>query len=179
MSKMYYRINSKQKTEIAESLICALTTDAPLSRKAGSFVTEWVMSGPEEKHRAFFDVWGMVLSCYMPTTRPVLYRSCSRRTNGKIASFTASIYNAEKFSKGRSFLLICDTKVPLDVIPRQKQGEYQHTFFPLTELLQKEAKKSGSSLTRRFLENYTKEDEYIMRINLNWMYSLKWIKRGE
>jgi len=179
MSNLFNRVSSKQKAEIAESLICALTTDAPLSRKAGSFVTEWVMSGPEEKYKAFFDIWGMVLSGYMPTTRPVLYRSCLRRMDGKIASFTASINSAEKFSEGRSFLLICDTKLPLDVIPRQKQGEYQHTFFPLTELFQREARKPDSPLSHRFLENYTKEDEYIMRIDLNWMYSLKWIKRGE
>lgn len=179
MNKVTYRLNTKQKITIAENLINTLTCDELLSQEAGTFIANWVMTGSEEKTQSYFDVWDYVLKGYMPSTRPVLYRSCSRRTDGKIASFTASVYCAHKFSEGCSFLLICDTKYPLDVSIPQQKGKYEHTFYPLSELMQKEATNPISSLSRSFLDRYSKEDEHIMRVNLNWMHSLKWYKRGE
>ena len=120
-----------------------------------------------------YDIWDNVLKNYMPDKHPVLYRSCNRRTNGEIASFTGNIYSAYRFSGGKGFLLICNTSQFL-YEQLNNQGEYKHTFFPIAELLKKESKSVNCKFSERFINDYLKEDEYIMRVDLESMYSCKW-----
>lgn len=127
-------------------------------------------------------MWDKVLKNYMPKTYPILFRSCSRRKAGKIASFTGRIECANRFSGNKNcFLIICDTKKYIHLSKKyEQQGEYTHTFFPLTELIRKEISHSDSKFSKNFYAPYLGEDEYIMRVNLNWMYSCKWYQeRGE
>lgn len=112
------------------------------------------------------------------TNTPNPFRSCSRRQNGKIASFTGRIGCAEKFNDNRNeFLIICDTNEYLQFWDKfERQGEYCHTFFPLSELIRKELSENSPNFTEDLYKPYLGEDEYIMRVDLNWMQSCKWYK---
>ena len=70
-------------------------------------------------------------------------------------------------------MLICNTSQFL-YEQLNNQGEYKHTFFPIAELLKKESKSVNCKFSERFINDYLKEDEYIMRVDLESMYSCKW-----
>lgn len=57
---------------------------------------------------------------------------------------------------------------------QKSPGNYSRSFFPVAELLRKEAENTPCKFSPKFLEEYTKEDEYITRVNLNCMYVCKW-----
>ena len=106
-----YRLSENHKREIAQNLIDILQKDAKITVQTKVFIYNWILSGPDEKTKAFFDIWDIVLKNYLPTKRPILFRACERVSkNGKIASFTGCIESARRFSMGRGSLIICDTK---------------------------------------------------------------------
>lgn len=166
-----------KKELICHNLIAFMEPDEELSQEAATFIGNWILTDASEKKKSDYDVWDEVLKCYMPSARPTLYRSCNRREDGKIASFTGSIHCAQKFSGDRGFLLICDTKETLQFSHLEQCGEYRHTFFPLSDLLKKEAQSPNCKFSKRLIEDYAKEDEYIMRVDLGRMYSCKWYQR--
>lgn len=173
-SYMKYKLNQHQKASISNNLIAFMDSREELSQESAAFIGNWILTDASEKGKSYYDTWDMVLKSYMPFTRPVLYRSCNRRDDGKIASFTESIRSAYKFSGNKGFLLICDTEETLSFPGLQKCGDYRHTFFPISELLKKEAQSLSCKFSKSLIENYAKEGEYIMRVNLGWMYSCKW-----
>lgn len=174
---MIHKLSQEQKISISRNLVAFMEADEELSQETATFISNWILTDAKEKTKAYYDIWDLVLKNYMPVTRPLLFRSCSRRENGKIASFTGRIYCAREFSEGKGFLLICNTEEMLQFPKVQKCGEYEHTFFPISELLKKESQSSNCKFSERFISNYVNEDEYIMRINLNWIYSCKWYQK--
>jgi hypothetical protein len=173
-----YRLTSNKKNEIAQNLIDILQKDAIITKQTRQFICNWILTGPEEKRKAFFDIWEIVLKNYLPTTRPVLFRACERVSKkAKIASFTGRLECARKISKCRGSIIICDTKEELQLEAEfYKTGEYKHTFYPLVSVLIKARDSGGCGFTERFLNDYIGEDEYIMRINLKNMYTFRWMK---
>lgn len=172
---MYYRLSTNQKNEIAQNLIDFLERDVTLSKDARIFISNWILTGPNEKRKAFYDVWDIILKNYLPTTEPILYRVCSRRSkNGKIASFTSSLYAARRFSHGKGILIICDTSYNLKL--NKEPGKYQYTFYPICDLLRKAKNLGGCGFSDSILNGYLGEEEYIMKIDLSSMYSLKWLE---
>lgn len=182
--KFQYRLSRNQKVEIAQNLIDFLQKDSNLTEQARSFIGNWIVTPPEEKTKAFFDVWDIVLKNYLPTptTRRILFRACNRLSkNGKIASFTGQLESARYLRKFRgSCVIICDTKETLQFEEQEyKPGEYKHTFYPLVSVLEKVKASGGCGLSKNTLDrwnNYIDEDEYIMRIDLDNMYGLRWIE---
>lgn len=175
--KFQYRLSKSQKVEIAQNLIDFLQKDSDIAEQTVTFVGNWILSGPEEKSKAFYDVWDIVLKNYLPTTRPILFRMCSRVSkNGKIASFTGRLESARRFSNGKGSLIACDTKETLqfeDIL--YQPGQYKHTFYPLVNVLEKAQEMGGCGFSDRLLNNYIGEDEYIMKIDLEYMHCFKWI----
>lgn len=174
--KFQYRLSKKEKNEIAQNLIDIFQKNANIKKQTVTFIGNWILTGPDEKRKAFFDVWEIVLKNFLPTTRPVLFRSCNRISkNGKIASFTGRLESAREFSKGKGYLIICDTNETLKFEEEIYQvGEYKNTFYPISNVLKKAQKSGGCGFSERLLNNYIGEDEYIMRIDLDYMQSLKW-----
>lgn len=177
MEKFKYRLSSVKKAEIAQNLIDVLECNVPIEKATVSFVSNWILTGPDEKGKAFYDVWDLVLKNYMPTTRPILFRSCSRRTDGKIASFTGRLECARRFGGNRGFLLMCDTTegLKLDML-FAKRGEYRNTFYPLSELIKRDIEAENHVFSDGMRRGYVGEDEYIMRVNLWRMCTFKWYK---
>lgn len=89
-TKLQYNLSKNQKHEIAQNLIDILQKEVVITTETKTFVVNWIMTGPDEKSKTFFDVWDIVLKNYMPTTRPILFRATKRirKDDGKIASFT-------------------------------------------------------------------------------------------
>lgn len=172
-----YRLTTYQKRKIAQNLIDILEINASLDPATKRFIGDWILTGPKEKRKAFFDVWDIVLKNFLPQTRPILFRSCNRISkNGRIASFTGRLESAKRFSDGKGSLIICDTKETLAFVEVfYRPGEYTHTFYPLVDVLVKAQNSGGWGFSERLLD-YVREDEYIMRINLSNMHSVKWAK---
>ncbi len=158
-------------------MIDILQKDANINKQTVTFIGNWILTGPDEKRKAFFDVWEIVLKNYLPTTRPILFRACKRiSNNGKIASFTGRLESARRFSKEKGSLIICDTNEILEFEERfYEPDKYKHTFYPLSSVLKKAKKSGGCGFSERLLNNYIGEDEYIMRIDLENMQSFKWL----
>jgi len=174
--KFQYRLSKEEKNEIAQNLIDIMQKNANINRQTVAFIGNWILTGPDEKRKAFFDVWEIVLKNFLPTTRPILFRACKRISkDGKIASFTGRLECAREFSKGKGSLIICDTN---EILKFEEEfyelGEYKHTFYPLSSVLKKAKKSGGCGFSERLLNNYTGEDEYIMRIDLENMQTFKW-----
>lgn len=175
--KFSYRLSENQKNEIAQNLIDILQKDTKINTETIEFISHWLNTRPEEKRKAFFDVWDIVLKKYLPTTRPILFRACTRISKyGKIASFTGSLQSAYKFAKGKGFLIICDTSETLRLEEKyyEKKGEYRNTFYPLVSVLKK--MKDENVFSNHNLE-FIKEDEYIMKVS-GTMYGVKWLKNN-
>lgn len=173
--KFHYRLSPKQKAEIAQNLIDILCKKSMITEQTRAFVANWILTVRGEKGKVFFDVWDIVLKNYMPTSRPVLFRSCRRRYDGKIASFTRRLECARRFSKGKGFLLVCDTEETLEHEELlYVEGQYKHTFYPLVDLLKIAQESGGWGFSDRLLNNYIGEQEYIMRVDMDDMHSFKW-----
>lgn len=173
-----YRLSPNQKREIAENLIDVLQADVMLTDQTRSFIVNWILTGPEEKRKAFYDVWDIVLKNFLPIRRPVLFRACNRiHGNNRIASFTGRLECARRFSNGKGLLVICDTNETLQYEEEfYKKGDYRHTFYPLVDVLIKARDSGGWGFSERILRDYVGEDEYIMRIDSENVNSFKWIK---
>ncbi|MEJ5245223.1 MAG: hypothetical protein WHV28_05880 [Bacteroidota bacterium] len=180
-NKYQYRLTEVQKKQIAQNLIDVFEKDATIIAQTRRFIGDWILTGSNEKRKAFFDVWEIVLKNFLPKTRPILFRSCDRISkNGKIVSFTGRIECARRFSNNKGFLIICDTKETLSFEDTlYNQGDYRHTFYPLAEVLIRAKEAGGWGFSERLLNNYIGEDEYIMKINLDHMHITKWIKTCE
>jgi hypothetical protein len=172
-----YRLTMTQKTSIAQNLIDICECNAPIEKPTATFVGNWILTGPEEKFKAYYDVWDLVLKNYLPKSRPILFRSCSRRTHGKIASFTGRLESAQRFSGEKGFLLICQTEESLKYEETfYKRGEYRHTFYPLSEVIKKDNESKNHVFSDRLRKNYAGEDEYIMRVDSGYLVTVKWCK---
>lgn len=175
--KFRYRLSKNQKIEIAQNLIDVLQKDSEITDRTRGFIIEWCRTDASEKTKAFFDVWDMVLKNYLPTTKPILFRSCERLSkNGKIASFTGRLECARKFSEGKGSLIICDTKENLKIDELRCAGQYRYSFYPLVKVLEKAKATGGCGFTERFLNEFIGEDEYIMRVDLDNMHGFRWVK---
>lgn len=174
MKNDIFKLSDSKIDSISKNLVSFMKSEDTLSKDSANFIGNWILTGSEEKNKSCYELWNIVLKSYMPDKTPVLYRSCNRRNDGKIASFTGSIYSAYRFSQGKGFLIICNTSEMLEFEKFNKIGEYKHTFFPISGLLKKEAKSANCLFSNTFIDNYLREDEYIMRIDLERMYSLKW-----
>jgi hypothetical protein len=176
-SKFIYRLSAIKKAEIAQNLIDILENNTEISKDTVTFIGNWMLTGPEEKGKAFFDVWDIVLKNYMPKIRPILFRSCRRRYDSKIASFTSRLECARRFSQGRGLLIICDTSEEL--MHEEKfysKGNYRHTFYPIVDLLKRDNESASPIFSERLRADYIGEAEYIMRVDVGNMYTLKWHK---
>lgn len=179
MRDFLYRANFSTKEMIADNLIAFMIDDTPLLQETISFVHNWVMSDKAEKTKAYYDVWDIVLRKYLPVQRPILFRSCQRLSQRSIQSFTGKIYAAERFSESRKgHLLICDTAEYLR-FEDENSSEHERSFFPLCECIKKGYLYPAKYFTKSFYDEYKKEDEYIVRVNQNWLYDLRWSKKAE
>lgn len=174
--KFQYRLSKAQKSTIAQNLIDILENDTDITEQTRRFICNWCLTGPDEKRKAFFDVWDLVLKSYLPKISLVLFRACDKiGKNGKIASFTGRLECARRFSEGKGFLIIYDTKETLQFVEKSyKIGEYKHAFYPLVNVLRKARDSGGCGFTERFLNDFIGEDEYIMRINSEYSCCLRW-----
>lgn len=171
----YYRLSSQKKQEIAQNLIDILDGDIDPLLETITFIDKWICSDRSEKFKVYYDVWEIVLRNFIPTTKPILIRSISRKSKHEyIASFTNSAYSAVRFGEGKGYWIICDTK---DCLPSLKinKGKYRHTFYPLSNVLKKAKEKGGWGFSERLLREYGGEDEYIMKIDFTVMQLLKYI----
>ncbi|MBB5645736.1 hypothetical protein [Pedobacter cryoconitis] len=173
--KLQYRLSKNQKVDIATNLIDILQKDIMITKHTKTFIGNWLLTGHDEKRKAFYDVWDIVLRNYSPKKRPILFRSCARKSkHGKIVSFTGRIECARRFSDNKGLLIICDTKEALQFEKKYyNPGEYVHTFFPLVDVLLKARASGGWGFSERLL-SFIGEDEYIMRFNLGHIHSLRW-----
>ena len=173
--KFQYRLSKDLKREIAQNLIDIFQKDVNINESTKTFISNWLCTGPEEKRKAFFDVWDIVLKNYLPKERPMLFRSCRRisKTN-KIASFTESLKFAKRFGNSKDYLLIFDTKEELEFEETfYKKGGYKHTFYPLVNVLVKAKESGGWGFSER-IWSYINEEEYIMRIDFEKINKLRW-----
>jgi hypothetical protein len=175
--KFHYRLTKATKNEIAQNLIDILQKDASITKDTRIFISNWLYTDYTGKRKAFYDVWDIVLKNYLPTTRPVLFRTCNRiGKNGKIASFTGRLECARRISDGKGSLLICDTNESLKFDEEiSNPGEYRYTFYPLVSVLMKARDEGQGELSEGVLR-FIGEDEYIMRIDSSNMHGFKWIK---
>lgn len=175
---LQYRLSKNQKINIAQNLIDILQKDTEIAEQTNTFIGNWILTDASEKTKAFYDVWDIVLKNYLPKTRPILFRASDRLAkNGKIASFTGKLECARKFSNRKGYLIICDTNETLQFEDKiYQRGHYIHTFYPLVNVLKKAKESGGGGFSERLLE-YITEDEYIMRVDMDNMYGLKWSKR--
>lgn len=129
-----YRLSKTQKEEIAQNLICFLENEIELKSESITFISNWLYTGPDEKRKAFYDVWEIILKNYLPITRPILFRSCNRLSkNGKTTSFTGRIEFLRRYTSGKGVIIICDTKD--SILDGFDRGEYRRSFFPIVDLL--------------------------------------------
>lgn len=172
IDRLKYRLSEKQKNIIAQNLIDILETNTSLLEESRTFISNWILSGPDEKRKAFYDVWDIVLKNYFPKTTPILFRACGRiEKRQKIASFTSSINCAYKMGRGKGMLVICDTKESLEFEKNfYTNGNFKNTFYPLVSVLTK-VRDSGE----RFLNDYIGEEEYIMRTSLPNMHYFRFV----
>lgn len=175
--RFQYRLTTAQKNEIAENLVDILQKNKDITDLTRSFIGNWILTVAVEKRKAFFDVWDIVLKNYLPTKRPILFRACKRINKcGKISSFTGNLNSAKRFCDAKGLVLVCDTNETLQFEEEfYKKGDYRHTFYPLVDVLKKAKDSDGWGFSERLLENYAGEDEYIMRIDIENLHSLKWV----
>lgn len=175
--KFLLRLSKSEKNEIAQNLIDILQKNVDIENHTRSFISNWILSGPEEKTKAYYDVWDMVLKNYLPEERLILFRSCNRISKKtKIASFTGRLECANAFNNGKGVLIICDTQETLRYEEEFRNvGNYRNTFYPIVSVLKKAKKSEGWGFSERILNEFIGEDEYIMKFDPNTMHSLRWI----
>jgi len=196
--KFNYRLSKKKKQKIAQNLIDILEKEQTPLMETVSFIGNWILTPRDEKFKAFYDVWELVLKNYMPKTSPILIRSIERKSKAEyIASFTNSAYCANRFStsfgtpikhnigngeyielsgQGKGYWIICDTKQTVKIFEKAyKKGEYKYTFYPLSEVFKKAKANGGWGFSDDLINTGIGEDEYIMKINYSIMNLLKFI----
>lgn len=170
-----WRATQETKERIANNIVDFMNGGCLLIPESKRFVVEWVMTGPEEKSKALFDVWAIILKRYLPKERPILFRSCARVSKRPIQSFTGSIRCAEKFSENhKGHVLVCDMKEYLQF--EAESAEHKRSFFPVYDLVRRDLASEHPQFSQRFYDTYRGEDEYIVSVNLDWMYDLKWAR---
>lgn len=176
--KFQYRLSESEKKRIAQNLIDILQKDTDILKETRTFICNWILTGPDEKRKAFFDVWDIVLKNFIPKTRPILFRACTRISKrSKIASFTGRLESVRSFSQYKGSIIACDTKQTLQFEEKVYQiGEYRNTFYPIVDVLRKARNRGGDGFSGRMLDDYIREDEYIMRIDIYKCYNFKWSK---
>ena len=169
------RISGKSRERIAKNIVSFMVDDAPLLPESVSFIYCWVKQPDGHgRTKSYHDVWELILKSYLPKERPILFRSCERISTRPIQSFTGRIYAAARFSKKRSgHLLVCDTEEYLR-FEDESTEEHERSFFPLCECIKKGTYCEKPYFSEAFYKEYKKEDEYIVRVNQNWLYDLKW-----
>ena len=174
------RIGPKAKERIAKNIIAFMVEGTPLIKESKSFIYTWVRQPDGNgRSKSFYDVWDLILQDYLPKERPVLFRSCVRPTDRPIQSFTGNIAAAKRFSKERfGHLLICDTEEIL-CFEDESAAMHEFSFFPLRKCVENAMNCSTPCFSESFYEMCKKEDEYIVRVNQNWLYDLKWVKEKD
>lgn len=170
------RLTTKAIERIANNLVEFMSADAPLQQETILFIYNWIRR-PEGAgtSKMYLAVWDMVLKKYLPKERPVLFRSCLRLSKCDIQSFTGKMHTADRFSDGhKGHVLICDTKEYLQ-FEDAASTEHLLSYFPLSECV----KRAATQFSESFREMCEMEDEYIVRVNYNWLYDLKWNKKSE
>lgn len=154
-----------------------MSKKAEITDQTRGFIGNWILTDFKGKYKAYYDVWDIVLRNYLPKERPLLFRSCRRRYDGRIASFTRCLECARKFSDESGFLIVCDTQETLiGENHLYGPGKYKHSFYPLVKVLEMARDGGGWGFSGIILRNYIGEEEYIMRVDLENMDSFKWIK---
>lgn len=174
--KFQYRLSRSEKKIIAKNLIDILQKDTEIIKETRTFICNWILTGPDEKRKAFFDVWDIVLRNYIPKTRPILFHACARISKrNKIASFTGRLECVRRFSSYKGSIIVCDTKETLQFEEKIYQiGEYKNTFYPLADVLKKAKDMGGCGFSEKILNDFIGEDEYIMRIDIYKCCNFKW-----
>lgn len=177
--KDYYKLSRTEKYNIAKNLVEIINKNSKPTNETIRFIANWILSNRKEKYKFYYDVWDIVLKNFYPKTRPILIRSISKKSKKEyIGSFTNSLECAIKYSDDKSYWIICDTKAILNNAKKHyKKGEYEYTFYPLSEVLRKAKLNDGWGFSEYLLDNYTGEDEYIMKINFSYMQLVKYIKQ--
>lgn len=180
MCRYLFRATEQEKQSIADNIVGFTNGTGNLSKEAYSFVLNWILTGPNEKTKAYFDIWDKVLDAYLPSERPILFRSCPRITQKPIQSFSGSISAVERFSNGhKGHVLICDTNEHMRYLDFQKESVYYRNFFPIYHLIKKDLATATPHFRKEFYEQYKGEDEYIVRVDYNYLYDLKWSQKQQ
>ncbi|EHO13229.1 hypothetical protein HMPREF9715_01384 [Myroides odoratimimus CIP 101113] len=74
--KFQYRLSQSQKNDIALNLIQVLEKKIEITELTRVFISNRILTSGNEKRKAFFDVWEIVLKNYLPKTRPIQFHSC-------------------------------------------------------------------------------------------------------
>ena len=180
MCRFLLLATEREKQSIADNIIGFMNNTCDLSKEAAGFISDWVLTSPDEKTKAYFDIWNKILDSYLPPERPILFRSCPRVTHSLIQSFSGSMSAVEKFSNGRKgHILVCDTKEYMRYLELEKELVYKRNFFPIYALIRKDLASLTPHFSQTFYGDYKGEDEYIVRVDLNHLYDLKWSKKEE
>lgn len=155
-------MTDNKKKRIAKSLINGFVSMRPISKEASDFIREWCMTGNDGKPKDMYDIWEIVLKNHLPNQTPVLFRGCRYINSGKIESYTTKIDCAEKFVRNKKYyLLIMDSRYFTALNTGLGIGEYQHSYYPVFQLLRKEKLKNKSNFSKKFIEHYEREEECI------------------
>lgn len=180
MDRYLFRATEQKKQSIADNIVDFMNGAGNLSKEAYSFVSNWILTGPDEKTKAYFDIWGKILDIYLPSERPILFRSCPRITHESIQSFSGSISAVEGFSRGhKGHVLVCDTNEYLRYLDFRSESVYGRNFFPVYNLIRKDLATATPHFRKEFYEEYKGEDEYIVRVDYSYLYDLKWSQKQE
>jgi len=169
------------KYKIAQCLIQSVESKVPVDKITCEFIYTWIKYCTD-RDKDCLDIWEIVLNNYYPTTRPILFRATDTINNGKIESYTGRLLMAERMLRQcdeNATLIICDTRDTIYEKVNERKGSYRHTFFPLVEVLKNESMLEKSLFTKRFLEEYTGEDEYIMKTEIERFSVYKHIDCGD
>lgn len=178
MCRFLFRATEREKQSIADNIIGFMNDTCDLSKEAAGFISNWVLTGPDEKTKAYFDIWNKILDSYLPTERPILFRSCLRLSRKPIQSFSGKISAVEAFSNGhKGHVLVCDTNEYMRYLDFQKESVFQRNFFPVYDLVEKNFSSATPHFTQTLYEQYKGEDEYIVRVDYAYLHDLKWSQK--
>ena len=178
MSRFLFRATEQKKQSIAENITGFMNGTYDLSEEAAGFISNWILTGPDEKTKAYFDIWNKILDSYLPTERPILFRSCLRLSRNPIQSFSGRISAVERFSNGhKGHVLVCDTNEYMRYLGFQKESVFQRNFFPVYTLVEKDISTATPHFSQMLYEHYKGEDEYIVRVDYAYLHDLKWSQK--
>lgn len=172
--KIMFRTTNAKKQEIAKNIVSFMNDTDELSKDSVAFIGNWILTDPDENTKAYYDIWNLILDQYLPEERPVLFRSCLRVSSRPIQSFTGRITAASRFSDGhKGHVLVCDTKEYMQYL-EFPHDNYIRNFFPLSALVDKDMQGPHPHFSTNLHEEFGCEDEYIVRVDLCYLYDLKW-----